>query len=131
MLKVRIPSKNDVYNLVDNFQNNPQVKIENVEKWDIHSLYTGYKHPHVDNACKASVGIAKISFSKQSFFQTQISKKSWKYFGYYCFPFMIMFFTLSTINLVLVFSLTSFSIFLQPCITVEWSLPPKSMPIWG
>lgn len=45
MLKVRIPSKNDVYNLVDNFQNNPQFKIANVEKRDIHSLYTGYKHP--------------------------------------------------------------------------------------
>ena len=44
---------------------------------------------------------------------------------------MIMFFTLSTINFVLFFSLTSFLILLYACITVEWSLPPKSIPICG
>ena len=45
--------------------------------------------------------------------------------------FKIIFFTLSTINFVFVFSLTSFSIFLYACITVEWSLFPKSIPICG
>ena len=76
MWKVRIPSKIGVDKSVDNFKSFPHFPLALVQNLDIHSLYTGYKHPHVDNACKASVGIAKISFSKQSFFQTQISKKS-------------------------------------------------------
>ena len=42
-----------------------------------------------------------------------------------------MFFTLSTINFVLFFSFISFEILLYPCITVEWSLFPKSDPICG
>ena len=42
-----------------------------------------------------------------------------------------MFFTLSTISLVLFFSFISFAILLYPCITVEWSLFPKAAPIWG
>ena len=42
-----------------------------------------------------------------------------------------MFFTLSTINFVLFFSFISLDILLSPCITVEWSLFPKSAPICG
>ena len=42
-----------------------------------------------------------------------------------------MFFTLSTINFVLFFSFISLDILLYPCITVEWSLFPKSAPICG
>ena len=69
MLKVRIPSKNDVYNLVDNFQNNPQFKIANVEKWDIHSLSTGFPQLGVDNQCKLSVRTERMWLT-----QTHISK---------------------------------------------------------
>ena len=42
-----------------------------------------------------------------------------------------MFFTLSTISLVLFLSFISFSIFLYACITVEWSRLPNSSPIFG
>lgn len=73
----------------------------------------------VDIKCVASVRVHMISFDKHKFQQTQILKNPHKNVFYYCFPFMIIFFTLSTISFVFVFSFISFSIFLQACITVE------------
>lgn len=48
MLKVYIPRKIIVYNLVDNLFLFPHQKIDDVEKGVLHSFYTGYKHGIVD-----------------------------------------------------------------------------------
>ena len=42
MLKVSIPNKIDVDNIVENFKNNPQLFFSFVNNWDIHTLLTGY-----------------------------------------------------------------------------------------
>ena len=48
MLKVTIPNKNDVDNLVENLIIYPQLFFLNVNNWDIHSLLTHYSHMGVD-----------------------------------------------------------------------------------
>ena len=55
MLKVYIPSKNGVYNSVDNLLNFPHGKIENVEILVINSLLTLFPQWPVDILSIASV----------------------------------------------------------------------------
>ena len=119
MWKLRSPNKNLVDKSVDKCKSFPHFPLGDVENLLIHRLSTLFQQLRVDNQCSCSVRIAKIIFPKHKFFQTQFPKKSLIYLSSYCFPFIIMFFTLSTISLVFVFSFTSFSIFLHPCITVE------------
>lgn len=69
MWKVRIPSKICVDNSVDNSESFPHFPYANVEKWDIHSLSTGFPQLPVDNKCRLSVRTERMWLT-----QTHISK---------------------------------------------------------
>ncbi len=135
MLITTSPKKIDVDNSVDNSKSFAQAKFTNVENSVIHSLSTGYSQVGCGELIncfrknRSPCWFQTIIFPNINFFKKCQFKFVHRFF--YSLPFIIMFFTLSTINLVLLFSFTSFAIFLQACITVEWSLPPKSTPICG
>ena len=101
-----------MYNLVENFVKFAQVKNISVEKLVINNLLTRNSQLVVDNGCTTSVGKTFIIFHKQLFLQTQILKKEYILRSSYSVSFTIMFFTLSTIRLVFIFSFTSFFILL-------------------
>lgn len=135
MWKTTTPKKIDVDKSVYNSKSFTQVKIPIVENCLIHSFSTGY--PQI--GCGYLINCFRKNKSHRRFQTTFSTNTNFIKFCqimmvlifFYCLPLMIMFFTLSTISFVLFFSFTSFAIFLHACITVEWSLPPKSTPIWG
>ena len=62
MLIVEIPSKITVYNLVENFKNNPHVILKIVYIFFINMLLTLYQHVTVDSLASYSVRIERMLF---------------------------------------------------------------------
>lgn len=118
MFIIYIPYFFNVDNIVENFKNYKHLKNLYVYMLYINMLYTLNSQYTVDIKSTYSVRRKINIFSKQLFFQTIFLKNFifYLYLNYYSG--IKIFLTLSTINFVFLFSLISFSILLQACITV-------------